>query len=224
MFVTGDATPAYGDLLERFHRSIAFVRPNYYVIVDDVETKRDASTYQWLFHAINRLQVDNENQIFVSTSGDARLTARLLLPDDLELIQRTGFDPPTEDPDIAPDQYHLTASTRVAAPSQRFVTVIWVDRPGREKMAAMRAGENPVGTKTAPESDQRIRTLENLGIYDSDAEKKALEQVKIVEATGGLAVQVGNDLILWKEDNKSQVEAAGVTSTSRMTVKRDFFN
>ncbi len=123
-----EAAKAYGGRLDRFHRHVLFVRPDYFVIIDDLEASNGSSTYQWLLHTVNEMEVDDENLVVTSSSGDARLTLRFLTPDELDIEQRTGFDPPVENPETAPDQFHLTASTIEPVPSKRFVTVIWVEQ------------------------------------------------------------------------------------------------
>jgi len=51
--VRGDASAAYGDYLDRFHRDVVFFRPDCFVIFDDL-LAREARTqrhYQWLLHS-----------------------------------------------------------------------------------------------------------------------------------------------------------------------------
>ncbi len=52
--VTGDATSAYGDSLERFRRHVAFLKPDTFVIVDDVRVNaaRTQRHLQWLLHSV----------------------------------------------------------------------------------------------------------------------------------------------------------------------------
>src|SRR5690625_7762626 len=106
----GDATQAYGGRLEKFHRHVIFVRPDYFVVIDDLESAEDASTWQWLFHAVNEMEVDDEQQVVISRSGDARLALRFLTPDNLEFLQITGFDQSTEATEVAPARCHVLAS------------------------------------------------------------------------------------------------------------------
>ncbi|MCC5905288.1 MAG: heparinase II/III family protein [Balneolaceae bacterium] len=207
VYTAGDATEAYGGRLDRFHRHILFVRPDYFVIVDDLETSGSSSTYQWLLHAVNEMEVDDENRVAVSSSGDARMTLRFLAPEALDIEQRTGFDPPVEDPETAPDQFHLTASTLDPASSKQFVSVIWVDR------------DPDLQTEVQGESESSgIRTLENQGVRDQAVLDKSLEGAELLDAEGGLALRVGDDLILWKEEGEEMIRAEGLTSVETVDV------
>ena len=211
VYTAGDATEAYGGRLDRFHRHVLFVRPGYFVIVDDLETSGGSSTYQWLLHAVNEMEVDDENQVVVSSSGDARMTLRFLAPDTLDFEQRTGFDPPVEDPETAPDQFHLTASTSESASSKRFVTVMWIDQN-----SDLQAGVQ--GESGSVSESSGIRTIENRGVNDVDLIERSLQDAELLDAEGGLALRVGEDLILWKEEEEQQIRAAGITSTETMKV------
>ena len=63
------------------------------------------------------------------------------------------------------------------------------------------------------------RILAVLQPYRS-AEESALAPVTLLQAQGGLAVQVGGDVVLWKASDAEQVQAAGVTSTYDLAVIR----
>lgn len=182
-YTAGDATEAYGGRLTRFHRHVLFSRPDYFVIVDDLKTAGKASTYQWLLHAVDEMEIDEARQRVGIAAGEARLAVRFLTPQALSFTQRTGFDPPTEDPIAYPDQYHLTVSTAEPETAQRFVTVLW---PYREGQAVD-------------------------------------EQAELIAAEGGLAVRVGDDLVLWKDPDAPAVRVADVVSTEPMEVRAGHF-
>jgi hypothetical protein len=225
VYTTGDATAAYGGRLEKFHRHVLFVRPGYFVIIDDLKTSGSSSTYQWLFHAKNQMEVDDQNNVVVSTSGDARLALRFLTPGNLEFSQHTGFDPPVEDPSTAPDQFHLTASTIDPSPEQRFVTVLWVDRDGAVQSGQDRQGSGSPPAPAAGEGDggSLIRTIGNSGVGDKIVLQRAMQDAELLEAEGGIALRVGDDLVFWKEPGERRVSAAGTSSRKDMEVKAGFF-
>ena len=225
-YTVGDATEAYGGRLEKFHRHVVFIRPNYFVLIDDVKTaEEDGSTYQWLFHAKKELEVDDENHVVVSRSGNAHLALRFLRPGPLEFTQTTGFDPPTEDPEVAPDQYHLTAATQDPAIVQRFVTVMQVNQ-NNQPVSDTGTDSNQTTRSEFENSgeDALVRTLENRGIGDQQVLDQVLQNSELIEAEGGIAIRVGNDLVLWKEEGRPQVQAAGVISDRRLEVILDFFD
>lgn len=224
VYTAGDATKAYGERLEKFHRHILFVRPDYFVIIDDLKTSGSSSTYQWLFHAMSEMQVDDKNHVVVSTSGDARLALRFMTPGDLEFKQHTGFDPPVEDPETAPDQFHLTVSTINPSISKQFVTVIWVDREKNLKKSS-KQDENLNDFTNDEDSRESplIRSLQNKGLNDRVLLDQVMEGAELMKAKGGIALRVGNDLILLKNKDARLIRAAGTSSKETAVVKSGFF-
>jgi len=93
VYTTGDATAAYGGRLERFHRHIVFIRPKYFVIIDDLKTTGKASTFQWLLHSPTKIRVNTDKNIIVNQSGNVRLTSRFLMSEKMKYTQHTGFTP-----------------------------------------------------------------------------------------------------------------------------------
>jgi hypothetical protein len=215
VYTAGDATEAYGGRLEKFHRHVIFVRPGYFVIIDDLKSSGRESTYQWLLHAMNEMQVDQTSNVVISTSGDARLTARFLTPGDLEFRQHTGFDPAVIDAISAPDQFHLVASTKDPAVSQRFVTVMWIDRV--DESIGLPSFRDLQRTGGAP-----LKMLEIRDINDSHV-KKVMQNAELIDARGGIALRVGDDLILWKESGAGRVRAAGISSKEPVEVMEGYF-
>lgn len=226
VYTAGDATEAYGKRLKKFHRHILFVRPDYFVVIDDLQTSGKPSTYQWLLHARKEMEVDNQNNIMVSKSGESRLTARFLQPGNLELSQRTGFDTLVESPESAPDQFHFMATTDQHASSQRFVTVIWVDKNNDQNIMSSNSDTNnpQQNDQQGSQDNPLVTVLENKGISDKNLLNKVLQNATLLDAKGGIALRVGNDLILWREEDNKRIRAAGTSSRERMEVKIGFFN
>ncbi len=211
VYAAGDATRAYGGRLEQFHRHILFLRPDYFIIIDDLISAKNASTYQWLLHGPTEFQIDRTANVLISRSGNARLTTRFLTPQNLDYRQHTGFTPEMQRPSAMWNQFHLTASTLQAEVSQRFVSVMRVDRiPGEPVL------------RPEPPSTSR-REIDIQAWDDSGTPSQVLLQAKLLQADGGVALRLGNDLILWRETGQEQITAHGVTSTRDVTVKKDFF-
>jgi hypothetical protein len=88
--VVGDATRAYGKRLLRFHRYVAFVKPDLFLVLDDLaaDTPR---TFDWLAHSYGDIAID-ERQVTI-TKGKASLLIRTLLPADVTWrLERTPPD------------------------------------------------------------------------------------------------------------------------------------
>ncbi len=128
-YSVGDATPAYGGRLDRFLRRVLFIRPDVFVICDELVAP-EPSTYQWLLHSREEMELDEAAQQVLLSSGNARLLTRFLTPEGLSFEQTSGWDPPLERD--APDQFHFTADTENPARQATFLSVLNVYREGEE--------------------------------------------------------------------------------------------
>ena len=211
VYVTGDATGAYGGRLDRFHRHIIFIRPENFIIIDDLKTSGKASTFQWLLHSPTEIKVDADKNLMVNQSGNVRLTSRFLMAEEIEFAQHTGFTPQVEDSAIWQNQFHLTATTTAPVTSKKIITVMRVDKTEGP----------PVDKPKAPSTPRRkieIKTIENSASLD-----KNILDAQLLEAEGGLAIRLGDDLILWKNQDSWKVEAEGVISTRQLEVRSGHF-
>jgi hypothetical protein len=211
VYVTGDATPAYGGRLERFHRHILFIRPNYFIIIDDLKTSGQASTFQWLLHSPAEIRVDQEKHLMVNQSGNVRLTSRFLTPENMEYAQHSGFTPQLEDSLGFQDQFHLTASTTEPSVAKIIVTVMHV---GKTDVSFT---EKPAPPST-PRRELKVKNIENAESLDN-----GVLNANLLDANGGIAIRIGNDLVLWRDQESWKVEAEGMMSTRKMEFRKDFF-
>ncbi len=132
-YVEGEAAPAYGDRLERFRRHVVHARPGVFVIYDDLAARKP-STYQWLLHAFDKMEISG-NRISLRRHK-ASMDAVVLLPKDAYLSQNDRYDPVPEAIGSQPANYknswHLTASTSEQELTGRFLTVLMVQKTGKE--------------------------------------------------------------------------------------------
>ena len=128
-YAMGDATAAYDGLVERAHRHVVFLRPDVFVIVDDLAAPQPV-TAQWLLHARTQIAVDEKTKTATITSGDARLDARLLVPEKLTFSQTDEFPVAPYRPN-SPNQWHLTVSTVDKSAAPRFLAVLRAHRAGQ---------------------------------------------------------------------------------------------
>ncbi|WP_134698806.1 DUF4962 domain-containing protein [Ammoniphilus sp. YIM 78166] len=134
-YVQEDATQAYKHTvpyLNLYQREIYFIDQSYFVIVDAVDLDQPGRV-DWLLHSLTEMKLhgqafhiegqkaDLEGRFIYSSSGD------LLLSQDDEFI---GVDP--AEVEGLPKQWHLTASTRVAA-GHRIVTLLVPKRKQENK-------------------------------------------------------------------------------------------
>jgi len=128
-YTVGDATEAYGGRLDLFLRRVLFLRPDTFVICDELDSAGE-STFQWLLHARNEMALDDDAQTALISAGDARLLARIVAPDGLAMSQVAGF--PVAPERRAADHFHFTAQTTQPAERAVFLSVLSAYRDGDE--------------------------------------------------------------------------------------------
>jgi hypothetical protein len=133
--VVGEAGGAYEPPLERFTRAIIFVKPELIIVYDRLEAK-EPSVYEYWLHAINKIDVDNQNRIQVR-NGDVVCDINFLAPAGLSFAQTDQYDP-NPIPSITQREWHLTAATPEQSNRMEFVTLY---RPHR-------VSDNIVGSAT----------------------------------------------------------------------------
>lgn len=126
--VAGEAGQAYEDgILNRFTRTILFVKPELVVVYDRLEAK-EPSTFEYWLHAINKIDVKNQHEILVR-NDDVVCDIDILTPSDLTFKQTNEYDPRPR-PRIKMREWHLTGETSEKKNRMEFVTLY---RPHRAK-------------------------------------------------------------------------------------------
>jgi hypothetical protein len=118
--VVGEAGKAYELPLERFTRSIIFVKPELVVVYDRLEAT-EPSTYEYWLHAINKIGVDGQHNVQVR-NGDVVCDIDFLTPSSLTFSQTNQYDPNPR-PRIKLREWHLTAKTEDKKRQMEFVTL-----------------------------------------------------------------------------------------------------
>ena len=143
-YCAGEAKWAYREVkLDRFTRQVLWLKPDLLFLYDQLEAP-EPHTYQWLLHAERQIAVDEAQQTVVAAGEKGACRVALLAPENLSFSQTDEFDPPAKrwrkDRKFdMPNQWHLTASTREPAASQRFLAVIEVTRQGEPFAARVEA-------------------------------------------------------------------------------------
>jgi hypothetical protein len=122
-YVVGEAGEAYPDL-SRFTRRILFVKPDYIVIHDTLNSDKPRK-FEWWLHAIDEMKLEDGSARIVR--GNAACTVKWLVPEKLGFAQTDKFDPPPRKR-AALTEHHVTATTPTPTKEMTFVTVI---RPHR---------------------------------------------------------------------------------------------
>ncbi|MBD3290585.1 DUF4962 domain-containing protein [candidate division KSB1 bacterium] len=146
-YVCGDAAPAYSGKLELFDRHVMYVRPGLFVILDDLKAS-EPSTFQWMLHALNRMEIDESQQTITIDRPDAKARFYLFTSPEQQfhISQTDTFDTPFNAGSLpkyhreVENQWHITAATQKSTVSTRiaaFVTagtrlpnIEWVNADG----------------------------------------------------------------------------------------------
>jgi hypothetical protein len=133
-YVCGDATKAYGGRLEKFLRHIALICPGLVCIVDELVAPKPSS-FQWLLHAFEPFELDEESQTVVSRRQGARMRVWLYTPGGFHFSQTDRFETPYNEGIPSkyhrdmPNHYHFKASTRRKSESLRIAAFALVEGP-----------------------------------------------------------------------------------------------
>lgn len=139
-YACGDASAAY-DGLTKFLRHVLFLRPGYFVMIDELATK-EPSTFDWLLHAWDKMDVAPAACRLTTARGDARLLTQFVWPKEpLKISQTDQFTVPPANK--APNQWHLTCSTQKPAKEQQFVTVLYPYKAGQAQLPKIERIEGP---------------------------------------------------------------------------------
>ena len=100
------------------------------VLFDDIISPK-SSTYDWLLHSLEQMQIDEPAMSVNIKRGASRLKVQFLCPQGLKFSQTDQF---TVSPgrESLPNQWHLNAWTAAPASTARFVTVLMPYREGQE--------------------------------------------------------------------------------------------
>jgi len=143
-YTCGDATPAYKGALQAFQRHILYLRPDVFVLLDEVKTDTP-SEFTWALHALERMQLEDGKQEVTVLRGDSRCQVRFLMPERLRFELTDQFTPPLTTQRA--NQWHLYATTAAKATSAVFVTVVHPWRPGET---------GPLDLQTRREGDRML--------------------------------------------------------------------
>ncbi|MEW6359945.1 MAG: DUF4962 domain-containing protein [Planctomycetota bacterium] len=126
-YAVGDAASAYAGRLDRFDRRILFLRPEHtggppVIVIRDELRAPKPSSFQFLLHALSRMEVNAAGQQATIAQGAARCRVDYLAPRGLTFDQHDRFTQPPFKP--SPNQWHLTASTAAATAETASLIVI----------------------------------------------------------------------------------------------------
>jgi len=140
-YFCGDATTAYpAELgLKRFKRHILYIRPDIFVIYDELEADHPAR-FDWLLHSYSEMAIDEVSNRVMLNEETGEMRVDFVEPNGLTFSQTDEFDVPAVNwrgkgwkKGMEPaNQWHLTASNKTPSPSVRFLTVLHPWRKGEK--------------------------------------------------------------------------------------------
>ena len=102
-YACGDAAAAYGGTLKRFLRHVLFLRPGLVAMLDELEAAEPAE-FQWLLHAFDAMETNEEDNTVVCSRKGATLSVKLACPAGMIFSQTDQFDTPYNEGN--PPEYH----------------------------------------------------------------------------------------------------------------------
>ena len=120
----GNATDAYNGVIGNFERSIVYIRPDVFVVIDDLKAQEGSeSRFEWWLNAREPIQVYNEGNGAKITRGNAVLDATVNYPQEVTTYYSDMF--------AGPDMQEIPAGGSKA--NQPVDTKVWFET---EKTAA----------------------------------------------------------------------------------------
>lgn len=122
-YTVGDAKEAYPGLLNHFHRHVIYIRPDLFVIFDELVGVR-SSDYSWLLHSYHQMEVDEATGSITVNAPKATLQGQLWSSVPFTFHQTNEFAIPLDEPMNVAEQWHLTARTTNPAREANFLAVL----------------------------------------------------------------------------------------------------
>jgi len=184
--VVGEAGQAYEPALERFTRSIIFVKPELVIVYDRLESKEPA-TYEYWLHAINKIDVDDQHNIRVRNE-DIVCDIDFLAPSGLTFSQTDQYDPNPR-PRIKLREWHLTATTEGKKKRMEFVTLYRPHRlkdhvPDESSLERIKGGYLLKAKVANGEFSALLPTSESITLKADGLESKGVIKCRLVKISG----------------------------------------
>ena len=130
-YLCGDAAAAYKGALSKFDRHVLYIRPGFFVILDDLQAPQPA-TFQWLLHSLEKMELDESGQGVTIQRANAAARFHLLtsMEQPLQFSQSDQFDTPfNAGVDSShfvqvDNQWHVIADSRVPQKKLRIAAFL----------------------------------------------------------------------------------------------------
>ncbi len=126
---TGEAGEAYPELLDRFDRVVLFIRPDVFIVYDELKATQP-SRFDWLLNTFEPAEFDQEGQAMTVHQRDQRLTVRHLSPNDIVYSQSNERPKPMltkawcRYTEMHPQQFTIKATSDGARTDEQMLAVM----------------------------------------------------------------------------------------------------
>jgi len=139
-YAVGDASNAYVDEagLKKFKRHVLFLRPDIYVVFDELEADHEAS-WEWLLHSYSEMKIIEENnEVWLSEkTANLKVTINSWSSEGLNFNSTDQFDAPPIDwrreGKTFPKQWHLKVTPRDKRREEYFLAVLQPSKKGETR-------------------------------------------------------------------------------------------
>jgi hypothetical protein len=127
-YVVGDASPSYGDTVNRYRRHLVFLKPDVLVVLDEVQANKPVPLKFWL-HGRAPFTINQNSAKVMLTYENAALTGFLFAPGGVRIEQTDKYTIPPEMGEPEPE-WHVWAETSQKHASTRVLGVFGITKAG----------------------------------------------------------------------------------------------
>ena len=216
--VTADLSSVYRNRLKSYTRSLVFIKPDYFVIYDELTTNGDPAKFEWLLHLPDRARIKSSQGLALYSADSASLAIRMLNPENSVTTIREGRLPyatfATATPKSVPQLPAILNMATARASSSTHFLVALVPARTRETAQSLASrmtrinGSNFVGLRT--ERSNGRDNLRDIVVFRTNATNNALSFEEWMTDAGSLATtQSGDRLQLFAAQNARTLTKAG---------------
>ncbi len=211
----GDASKAYDPPLERFERSVLFIRPDLFLVYDELSASVP-SEFSWLLNAFSEPEIEEHKRRVVVPQRERRLSVRHVVPEEIVYRKFNDRQYPlltrywTRYTDAFPEPWYLRVVSGSEREDERFLAVMHTyDRGDGERVGEIRRVENgtTVGVAVATEEGREVSLFRRFGDRGDEIEGHGI-------SSDGRAASVlleGNKPGRWMVSGGKRLEVGGVS-------------
>ena len=192
-FFVGDASGAYGDLLRKFHRAVLFLRPDVFIVYDELSASEPAD-YTCVLNAFEPAEIDEAARVMVVKQRHQRLLVRHLAPHELTYSQTNERPHPMKTrawsryTEAFPQHWNICVKTVEKKADERILAFMHaydqtmgprvknVERIDAENALGVRFGDGDISETTLFRLAQKGRLSANAGDVETDGRAVSVRQ------------------------------------------------